>query len=263
MAVEVKKDGGFVLVEDSTSGVVNESFALRDIKSVDFISIPGHNIVKIVFVEDSKPYLEIDLSKVTNQATWTDNTAGLIQAVTDIKSWYLTEVTTGQNSGQGILLGAILAEMQKQKDFEMLKVRDANGDIFALRATFNETSGTYSYDYIDAQGNVAIPVNPLEFLNPDNLLTLIYQSLLPIQGTDTPDIIELSGISTVNLPAGCKGYTVVPHAGTITHDNGTNVRTLIRYGFSYSFDLELDRNFGAVTIAGTDATAEATILTVY
>lgn len=254
MAIEVKKDGGFILVEDSTSGVVNESYALPDIKHVDFVQAGGDNIVQVSFVEDSKPYLSIDLSKVTNQPTWTDDAAGLIQAVTDIKSWYLTEATTGQNSGVGVLLGAILAELQKDKDFETLKIRDANGDIFALRATYDETTSTYSFDYIDASGSISTPVAPLEFLNADNVLNLIYQQLLPIQGTDTPDIDFIGTNPSYTLPVGTKSFTVTVLSGTVVFNSGGGNKTLSP-GI-YKWNTSLDRSFVSVSL---DASGVASV----
>lgn len=86
----------------------------------------------------------------------------------------------------------LLAE--NKLDFEIKSVKDANGDVFQLRGSLNEETGVYTWDYIDAEGNVATPVTPVEFLNPDALLTAIQTTLETI---DT--VLDNIKIDTANL----------------------------------------------------------------
>lgn len=51
-------------------------------------------------------------------------------------------------------------------DFELRTVKDAFGDLFQLRMRLDEGTGTYTIEYIDANGVVATPVAPVEFLDP-------------------------------------------------------------------------------------------------
>jgi len=90
-----------------------------------------------------------------------------------------TEVTLGVVSNT---LLSLLAE--NKLDFEMKSVIDANDDVFQLRGTLNEETGAFSWDYIDAAGNVAVPVAPITFLNPDGLLTNILAELQTLNAVD-------------------------------------------------------------------------------
>ena len=83
------------------------------------------------------------------------------------------------------VLQNLLAE--NKLDFEVKSVKDANGDVFQLRGTLNEETGVFTWDYIDAEGNAYAaldlpggPQSPVEFLNPDALLTAIETNTLNI-----------------------------------------------------------------------------------
>jgi hypothetical protein len=159
-------------------------------------------------------------------------------------------------------LQSIISLLQQNRDFEVKLVKDANGDLYLYRIIYNEATGVTTYDYLDADGNVVSPVLPVQFIDVESILTLIYNALLPIQGTDTPDILEISGVSTVTLPAGCKGYSIYVFDGTVTHDNGSDTRTL-RHNVEYRFNTNLDRGFVQLVIEGTDADADAIINIIY
>jgi hypothetical protein len=159
-------------------------------------------------------------------------------------------------------LQALIALLSSHKDFEIFKIKDANGDMYLMRITYNEATGTITTDYVDENGNIATPTFPVSFIDLESILNLIYQNTLPIQGLDTPDILEINGVQVVNLPSGCKGYVVFVFDGTVTHSNGTNTRTL-RHNIEYKFAANLDRGFVPLVIEGTDADADAIISIIY
>ncbi|NIP30410.1 MAG: hypothetical protein GTN59_07570, partial [Candidatus Dadabacteria bacterium] len=81
-----------------------------------------------------------------------------------------------------LTLGSLLEE--NKLDFEIKSIKDFNGDVFQLRGTLDEETGVYVWDYIDAAGNAYTtldlpggPQSPVEFLNPDGLLSAILSEL--------------------------------------------------------------------------------------
>ncbi len=76
---------------------------------------------------------------------------------------------------------------EQRVDFELKAVEDSNGDVFLLRITFNELTGTYGIDYIDAQGNPATPVGTTSFLNPNAILVTLNDNILQL--TDVVDLL--------------------------------------------------------------------------
>jgi len=97
-------------------------------------------------------------------------------------------------------LTSLLAE--NKLDFELRSVVDDNGDVFQLRGTLDEETGVYSWDYIDAAGAVAVPVAPVEFINPEGLLTVIYSELQTLNATDfataASQALALAELQTLN-----------------------------------------------------------------
>jgi len=80
------------------------------------------------------------------------------------------------------------------KDFELQVVKDANGDLFLFRPKLDESTDTYTFDYIDANGSIAYPVGALE---------LIGQSY--VQGNRT---VSPPSTGVINIPINAKSISV-------------------------------------------------------
>ncbi len=76
---------------------------------------------------------------------------------------------------------------EQRIDFEVKVVEDFNGDTFLLKIVWDDETGTYSYSYIDSQGNVATPQQPTKFLSPNDILTTLNDNI--IQLTEVLDIL--------------------------------------------------------------------------
>lgn len=80
------------------------------------------------------------------------------------------------------------------KDFELQIVQDTNGDLFLFRPLLDEATGTYTFDYINADGTVASPVGVVTF----------------VQETASQGIRTVLAPSTgvVNIPINAKSISV-------------------------------------------------------
>jgi hypothetical protein len=101
-----------------------------------------------------------------------------------------------ESTQQQVLLTLTNLLAENKLDFEMKSVKDANGDVFQLRGTLDEETGVFVWDYIDADGNVATPATPVEFLNPDGLLSAIETELIDQGLTLDSSLVELQAINT-------------------------------------------------------------------
>lgn len=130
---------------------------------------------------DDQPNIEFDIQDVTNQAGWTANQAGLLQAVTDISTW----LQTGGGTGAIVaVLNTMLAEMQDDVDFEMKLVKDkVTGAVYCMIKEMDQGTQVVTTRYEDADGNPVVPANPLEFIDPTVLLQAIDNNLVLAIGT--------------------------------------------------------------------------------
>lgn len=146
-------------------------------------------------------------------------------------------------------------------DFELRTVKDANGDLFQLRMKLDEGADTYSIDFIDANGSVATPVAPVEYLDPTTASVTLGQQassnsapvVLSVEQEALLDdmITELIGIGgdTQNIDAnlttllGLFTGTTVPKSDDISNNasfvipaNSKNSVTLVVEEGSVDFD---------------------------
>lgn len=85
---------------------------------------------------------------------------------------------------------------EQQIEFSVKCIEDANGDIYLLRIRWDEDAGGgYTYDYIDAAGNVVVPVAPLKICDPNALLNAI--QVLLTGSTRTHNTVVSSGAGSV------------------------------------------------------------------
>lgn len=110
----ITNDGQFLLVTSTATGDI-ESVNLTEIKDITCLAIspapgtyPYVDMNKVTVETNGREAdLTFDLAAVTNQAGWTLNQAGCIQAQTDIRGW-INAVSTGS----GLATEATLAQVQ-------------------------------------------------------------------------------------------------------------------------------------------------------
>lgn len=112
---------------------------------------------------------------------------------------------------------AVLTDLfsEQRIDFEVKCVEDGNGDIYLLRIRWDEATGSYTYDYIDEAGNVVVPVPPVKFLSPNQLLQAIVAELQTLNTVDFATETTLSAIETLITSLDGKDYATETTLGTI------------------------------------------------
>jgi len=99
---------------------------------------------------------------------------------------------------------------EQQIEFSVKCIEDANGDIYLLRIRWDEDAGGgYTYDYIDAAGNVVVPVAPLKICDPNALLNAIVTELQTLNSTDFATETTLTAIQVLLTGATRTHNTVV------------------------------------------------------
>lgn len=138
-----------------------------------------------------------------------------------------TESTLQNLLGAVQLNGNILTNLLNENkiDFSLTSVIDQLGNVFQAQFKENESTGVLSVVYLDAQGNVANPTQPVSFINSSSLMTSILQELQ--KGTDNNTYkAELIGVSTSKLTESYIDYksitfTVVSGTANVTVDGNT------------------------------------------
>lgn len=129
----------------------------------------------------------------------------------------LTEQTNNLLITNNGLLNSLLAE--SKIDFEMASVRDSNGDIYQLVFEKDETTGAVITSYIDADGNIAVPVGAVEFLDPLSLLSTIITEIQKLTAAKAPTSVASTGIT--NIPTGATEISVFNNGTGNATVNGT------------------------------------------
>lgn len=183
-----------ILTINPVSPNAPECYALQAIKSViptfqENIGINGINTDKGTYPfkdrktititfhdETSNPSIKFDLEEISNQPGWTLDLAGVIQAVTDICGWITT--ATGPTTGlatEATALNILNAIVASGQDVEVLLVRDTGDSDKVLQQITDYINNTTVYK--DVNGNIVVPVGPLEYLDPSAVLNLILTQL--------------------------------------------------------------------------------------
>jgi len=179
-----------ILTINPVSPNAPECYALQAIKSViptfqENVGINGidtsqgtypfkdRKTITITFHDEtSNPSIRFDLEEISNQPGWTLDLAGVIQAVTDICGWITT--ATGPTTGlatEATALNILNAIVASGQDVEVLLVRDTGDSDKVLQQITDYIAGTTVYK--DVNGNIVVPVGPLEYLDPSAVLNLI------------------------------------------------------------------------------------------
>ena len=183
-----------ILTINPVSPNAPECYALQAIKSViptfqENVGINGINTDKGTYPfkdrktititfhdETSNPSIKFDLEEISNQPGWTLNLAGVIQAVTDICGWITT--ATGPTTGlatEATALNILNAIVASGQDIEVLLVRDTGDSDKVLQQITDYINNTTVYK--DVNGNIVVPVGPLEYLDPSAVLNLMLTQL--------------------------------------------------------------------------------------
>lgn len=104
-----------------------------------------------IYLRDFTGYRTIDFEcdDVVNQPAWNGRTpAALQQAVDDITEW-IGEISAPDGG------------LANQQEFMEVLIQDANGDLFFMVRTLDESTGVYTVTYINADGTAAVPVAPV------------------------------------------------------------------------------------------------------
>jgi len=142
-------------------------YNLCTVKSVESVFTPNpstdtndHPVIAQVVInwtdtqgQNAKFYF--DVQDVTNQPAWLATPAGLAQAVADIHAARVASCA-GSSSTSDALLQDILDALVAFKDDEYIKVKDANGDVFALQTSLDEGTGVTTYSYINADATFTV-----------------------------------------------------------------------------------------------------------
>jgi len=178
----ITNDGQFLIVTSTTGNV--ESFNLDSIKDITCLSLspspgtyPYADMNRVtVEVNGREADLTFDLAAVTNQAGWTLNQAGCTQAQTDIRGWLVVAGGVGLAT-EATLVSVLNAIVASDQDIEILLVRDTVTLIVYQQIT-DYTTGVPVVSYKDVNGTPFVPVNPMEYLDPSAVLSLILSEAL-------------------------------------------------------------------------------------
>jgi hypothetical protein len=108
---------------------------------------------------------------------------------------------------------------EQRIDFELKCVEDGNGDIYLLRVTWDENApGGYTIDYIDAAGNVVVPVAPLKICSPNEVLQNILTEIQKLTAEKAP--VSLTQNTDHVVPVGATEITVFNNGATNITING-------------------------------------------
>ena len=101
---------------------------------------------------------------------------------------------------ESTLISVLNAIITTQQDVEILLVRDTgNGDVVLQQITDYSGGGAPVVTYKDVNGNVVVPVGPLEYLDPAAVLQLI---LAELQTLNTVDFATETTLGVVNTNLG-------------------------------------------------------------
>ena len=106
----------------------------------------------------------------------------LFRDLNNILTNILSAITSGAGGGatEATQLSVLNAIVASDQDIEILLVRDTgNGDVVLQQITDYQT-GVPVITYKDVNGNVVVPVGPLEYLDPSAVLNLMLTELLTL-----------------------------------------------------------------------------------
>lgn len=180
-------------------------------------------IIRQVSNPNVHPALIFDLEDVQNQAGWTNDIAGVNNAIADITEW-LSQCCgfTAAPLATEATLNAVLAAVQQHQEYEFLLVRDPGNSDLVVRQVieYDEQTNTFSYSYEEIDGTPYVPIGSPVYVDYTSLLNLILTKLNDIDAQFTGDItglttVDISGDNSYDIPQ-CNSWELVVTAGTVT-----------------------------------------------
>ena len=128
----------------------------------------------------------------------TDRDQILIRVLKELYSISGGVAPPGGLATEATLISVLNAIVASDQDIEILLVRDTgNGDVVLQQITDYQT-GVPVVTYKDVNGNVVVPVGPLEYLDPSAVLNLMLTELLA-QGVSLDSIVTSTGLSATEV----------------------------------------------------------------
>ena len=199
-----------------------EFYSFAQIKAVSWRkdSVTSNYILLIYFTaNDLDNPAEFDLTKITNQAGWTNNAAGIQQAVADVSGWMST------SSGSATLT-SILASLQAGREFESRLVKDASSVIWNEIRYMDTDTGAFTVEYRDAAGATGTPTGSVTFVESTATLASILAKNTEIE--TTANAIETSNAAILLDTAAIDTATAAINTNTATLGVATNTAVMTR-----------------------------------
>jgi hypothetical protein len=160
---------------------------------------------------------------------------------------------------EATLLSVLNAIVASDQDIEILLVRDTGDSDKVLQQITNYETGTPVVIYKDVNGNVVVPVGPLEYLDPSAVLQLILADTTALATPSTSvattlDVITGAGASSVSA-----GKRTVSFMNTGNNDATVN-GTVLSKGIGITYP-ELANRDTYAAIPYNALTSELTITT--
>lgn len=169
-----------------------EFYSFDQVKAVSWRkdSVTSNYILLVYFTaNDLDNPAEFDLTKITNQSGWTNNAAGIQQAVADVSGWMST------SSGSATLT-SILASLQAGREFESRLVKDASSVIWNEIRYMDTDTGTFTVEYRDAAGATGTPTGAVTFVDSTATLASILTKNTEIEVTADAILAKNTEIET-------------------------------------------------------------------
>lgn len=199
-----------------------EFYSFAQIKAVSWRkdSVTSNYILLIYFTaNDLDNPAEFDLTKITNQAGWTNNAAGIQQAVADVSGWMST-------SGGSGTLTSILASLQAGREFESRLVKDNAGVLWNEIRFMDTDTGVFTVQHLDASGTAGSPSLPVTFVDSTATLASILTKNTEIE--TTANAIETLNTSILADTAAIDTATAAINTNTATLGVTANTAFMVR-----------------------------------
>jgi hypothetical protein len=217
----------------TTVNNVNVQFELKTNGRTEYYQYPKMSNLAWVLNTDGNYYLQftyeddyfvkIQLSSISNQPGWTNDSAGAEQAVKDVSSWIGTSFPPSGLATEATLQ-QVLTAVDNMRDYEVRLVEDSTtpNKVTWLEVRYWDAQsgalGTPVY-YLPGSTTAGSPVLPISYINDRTLLTQILaelQGTLDVNVTNAVISVSQSGTWTVTANQGTSPWVI---SGTVNVGN--------------------------------------------
>lgn len=270
------------IIVNNTDGQLNiningvlDVYAVKSIKSVSrAVDATGNHYIAINFIaNDKNNSLRIPLSEVSSPAGWTNNTAGAIQAVEDLRDWLgeVINVNLDANDDQvGIYGYTNPADPNTYTGVKVdasgvLAIQDNGGSITVDANDLDIRNLTFATDKVDASGSSVTVSGTVTANAGTGNFTVVQPTASNLNATvvggtgvsRTPNFLRPTGVSGT-VAAGTYSMSFAS-VGTA---NATVGPITLKPGETLNFDAgAINNTLGAVNYSTTTAGAELIIIT--